>query len=131
MITQLIRFFCTFILGAVFLALPIFLKEKNLKNLTRNLPFECGIENIFTRRPPFSLQFFILGLIFIIFDIEILITLFLLYNSLDLNILSYLVFLVLFVIFLYATLLLEWKTNKLIWFIWEFPFLLHRFTFFP
>lgn len=119
------------ILGLLFLILPIIFKDRPKKTFNRNLPFECGIENVFTRRPPFSLQFFILGLIFIIFDIEILITLFIVFNRLDLNLLNYLIFLIVFIIFLYLTLLLEWKSNKLIWFIWEHLCLLHRRSFIP
>ena len=128
--TQIIILGCTTIIGRLFLFLPILLKEKNNKNFPRRLPFECGIENVFISRPPFSLQFFILGLIFIIFDMEILITLFLLCNKIDVTLPAYLAFLIIFVLFLYFTLLLEWKTNKLIWFIWEFYLSFARIDFY-
>ena len=38
----------------------------------KTLPFECGIENFKTIRVPFSIQFFFIGIIFVLFDIEIL-----------------------------------------------------------
>jgi NADH:ubiquinone oxidoreductase subunit 3 (chain A) len=48
----------------------VFLELKN-----PNSSFECGIENNLLTRVPFSLQFFLIGLIFIIFDLEVIILL--------------------------------------------------------
>lgn len=38
---------------------------------TRPQPFECGIESVIITRNRFRLQFFIIGLIFVVFDLEI------------------------------------------------------------
>lgn len=53
-----------FLLG-FFLSLKI-LKDKNLQS-----PFECGFSPFSINRPPFSLHFFILALVFIVFDLEL------------------------------------------------------------
>lgn len=53
-----------------FLVSEVFLELKN-----PNSSFECGIENNLLTRVPFSLQFFLIGLIFIIFDLEVIILL--------------------------------------------------------
>jgi NADH-ubiquinone oxidoreductase chain 3 len=53
-----------------FLLREFFIERKN-----PNSSFECGIENNLLTRTPFSLQFFLIGLIFIIFDLEVIIIL--------------------------------------------------------
>jgi len=59
----LISFFLFFL--GFFVSLKI-LKDKNLQS-----PFECGFSPFSINRPPFSLHFFILALIFIVFDLEL------------------------------------------------------------
>merc|ERR1711997_1345106 len=59
----LISFFLFFL--GFFVSLKI-LKDKNLQS-----PFDCGFSPFSINRPPFSLHFFILALIFIVFDLEL------------------------------------------------------------
>merc|ERR1712050_150082 len=63
-IFRLLISFFLFFLG-FFVSLKI-LKDKNLQS-----PFECGFSPFSINRPPFSLHFFILALIFIVFDLEL------------------------------------------------------------
>nr|YP_010324917.1 NADH dehydrogenase subunit 3 [Haemaphysalis tibetensis]UNO54046.1 NADH dehydrogenase subunit 3 [Haemaphysalis tibetensis]UNO54085.1 NADH dehydrogenase subunit 3 [Haemaphysalis tibetensis]UTV01450.1 NADH dehydrogenase subunit 3 [Haemaphysalis tibetensis] len=46
---------------------------KGLKSKEKLSPFECGFDPFSFSRVPFSLKFFFIGIIFLIFDVEIII----------------------------------------------------------
>nr|WSP02053.1 NADH dehydrogenase subunit 3 [Iassus latus] len=70
MIIMIICFMILFVLLIMnFLILMIMKKKKN--NFNKMNPFECGFNSISKKRLPFSTHFFIIGMIFLIFDIEI------------------------------------------------------------
>nr|YP_006234423.1 NADH dehydrogenase subunit 3 [Robertsicus elaphensis]AET63070.1 NADH dehydrogenase subunit 3 [Robertsicus elaphensis] len=48
-----------------------FMKFKNILSKHKFSPFECGLDPFSSSRVPFSLKFFIIGIIFLVFDIEI------------------------------------------------------------
>lgn len=48
---------------------------KNLKNKEKLSPFECGFDPFSFSRVPFSLKFFFIGIVFLVFDVEIVIIL--------------------------------------------------------
>jgi NADH:ubiquinone oxidoreductase subunit 3 (subunit A) len=66
--------------------------------------FECGVDVQKYKQTSFSLQFFMIGLIFILFDLEII---FLVCIIITNNLYSYLCWLLLFIVFIYITLLYE------------------------
>nr|ACY01630.1 NADH dehydrogenase subunit 3 [Galendromus occidentalis] len=75
--------------------------------------FECGFDALSSPRSPFSIQFFKILVIFLLFDMEILIVLpFPLYK---LNYLFNIFFLLLILLFLIFGLLYEWKEGSLDW----------------
>ncbi|EFN76753.1 hypothetical protein EAI_04502, partial [Harpegnathos saltator] len=45
--------------------------KKIFKNREKNSSYECGFESISFSRFPFRIQFFLISLIFLIFDTEI------------------------------------------------------------
>nr|YP_010878927.1 NADH dehydrogenase subunit 3 [Batracomorphus chlorophana]WHE42579.1 NADH dehydrogenase subunit 3 [Batracomorphus chlorophana] len=47
--------------------------KKKKKNMNKMTPFECGFNSMSNKRLPFSSHFFIIGMMFLIFDIEIII----------------------------------------------------------
>jgi len=61
----------TFITPLVLLLINSLLYKKYI--LSRNKPraFECGFDTILPARTPFSLKFYLISIIFLIFDIEI------------------------------------------------------------
>nr|YP_010692531.1 NADH dehydrogenase subunit 3 [Aonchotheca putorii]WBV76987.1 NADH dehydrogenase subunit 3 [Aonchotheca putorii] len=83
-----------------------FMKEK--------YSFECGFESFKLNRLPFSLNFFMISLIFVLFDLEIVILVAMMsYVSsfyLNLYIMSQL-----FLVFMLLSLLIEWNLGKLKW----------------
>nr|YP_010324943.1 NADH dehydrogenase subunit 3 [Dermacentor steini]UNO54124.1 NADH dehydrogenase subunit 3 [Dermacentor steini]UNO54163.1 NADH dehydrogenase subunit 3 [Dermacentor steini] len=62
----------------ILLGLMIFfflMNFKNLKTKEKNSPFECGFDPFSLSRVPFSLKFFLVGIIFLIFDVEVVVIL--------------------------------------------------------
>ncbi|MBK9167426.1 MAG: NADH-quinone oxidoreductase subunit A [Bryobacterales bacterium] len=57
---------------AVAIALPVlsFVLGKRLKNAVKDLPYESGITPVGNARQRFSVKFYLVGMLFILFDIE-------------------------------------------------------------
>merc|ERR1712157_249746 len=60
------------IISMILLGLGLLL-IKGVKELSLLRPFECGFRPRTRTRPPFSLHFFIIALVFMIFDVELII----------------------------------------------------------
>jgi NADH-quinone oxidoreductase subunit A len=52
------------------LILISFLLGKKVKNRVKDMPYECGITPTGTARERFSVRFYLVGMLFIVFDIE-------------------------------------------------------------
>nr|BDQ43809.1 NADH dehydrogenase subunit 3 [Metaphire communissima] len=91
------------------------LAARSTEDREKSTPFECGFDPKNTARIPFSMRFFLLAIIFIVFDIEIVLLmpiptmLMTSYNSHI--ILTYLVF----IIVLIVGLVHEWNEGSLDW----------------
>nr|AJQ21595.1 NADH dehydrogenase subunit 3 [Osedax mucofloris] len=58
-------------LPAVFMMLAWWLSSRPNPTLNKYSPYECGFDPKNTARIPFSLRFFLLAVIFLVFDVEI------------------------------------------------------------
>nr|YP_006575875.1 NADH dehydrogenase subunit 3 [Calosoma sp. BYU-CO241]ACZ58524.1 NADH dehydrogenase subunit 3 [Calosoma sp. BYU-CO241] len=71
MYTILIMSFILMILSTVVMLIANILSKKTFMDREKNSPFECGFDPKNSARLPFSLQFFLIAVIFLIFDVEI------------------------------------------------------------
>nr|YP_009735120.1 NADH dehydrogenase subunit 3 [Acropyga guianensis]QBG38619.1 NADH dehydrogenase subunit 3 [Acropyga guianensis] len=95
MLTIYLIMICMFI-SFMILMINIIFSIKFLKMREKMSPFECGFDPLTNPRLPFSIQFFLISLIFLIFDIEItlLIPLIYIYNLNKIMIFSSFLFLI-------------------------------------
>nr|DBA43929.1 TPA_asm: ND3 [Bombus hortorum] len=91
--------------------LSIFLK----KNFEKNLPYECGFNPITKMNIPFSLPFYMISMTFLIFDVEIILLLPLIFYMKTLNSLYLFLLMIFFFIMLMFSLIMEWSCNFLNW----------------
>nr|QUB07143.1 NADH dehydrogenase subunit 3 [Platycorynus sp. N26] len=89
--------------------------KKTTYDREKSSPFECGFDPKTHSRLPFSLQFFLIGIIFMIFDIEIAILLPMIYTLKMTNVLSYTLTTIGFIAILILGILHEWKQGSLNW----------------
>nr|YP_009560643.1 NADH dehydrogenase subunit 3 [Liriomyza chinensis]AWX34631.1 NADH dehydrogenase subunit 3 [Liriomyza chinensis] len=91
------------------------LAKKSFSDREKNSPFECGFDPKSSSRLPFSLRFFLVTIIFLIFDVEIALILpmvmILNYSNIMVWTLTSLIFLIILLIGLYH----EWHQGMLNW----------------
>nr|YP_010321825.1 NADH dehydrogenase subunit 3 [Stenochironomus zhengi]UKO33052.1 NADH dehydrogenase subunit 3 [Stenochironomus zhengi] len=103
-----------FISSITMIISSLLMKKKNInrENLT---PFECGFNTINSPRLPFSIKFFLISIIFLIFDVEITLILPLIltikYSNLFMWTISNFIFLIILIIGLFY----EWLQGSLNW----------------
>nr|AXS66284.1 NADH dehydrogenase subunit 3 [Chrysomeloidea sp. 1 KM-2017] len=89
--------------------------KKSFSDREKSSPFECGFDPKSHSRLPFSLQFFLISIIFLIFDIEIAILLPMIYSMKTSSMLSFSLTTILFILILLGGLIHEWKQGSLNW----------------
>nr|YP_010730019.1 NADH dehydrogenase subunit 3 [Leptopsylla segnis]WEF75059.1 NADH dehydrogenase subunit 3 [Leptopsylla segnis] len=91
------------------------LSYKSIYDQEKNSPFECGFDPISSSRLPFSLHFFLIAIIFLIFDIEIALILpMIILYSLSMKI-YWLMTSIIFIMILLIGLYYEWFQGMLNW----------------
>nr|QJW34312.1 NADH dehydrogenase subunit 3 [Schoutedenia ralumensis] len=84
-------------------------------NLNKSAPFECGFDPFNKSRIPFSMNFYLITIIFLIFDIEISIILPMILNFKISNMMTFNIMFIMFFMFMIITLFYEWKFGSLNW----------------
>nr|YP_010164062.1 NADH dehydrogenase subunit 3 [Nanhaipotamon hongkongense]QRK27351.1 NADH dehydrogenase subunit 3 [Nanhaipotamon hongkongense] len=105
----------TFLLSTLIMMLTSILAKKTISDREKNSPYECGFDPKGSSRLPFSLRFFLIAVIFLIFDVEITLLLPIapvIYLS---NIFSWLSTIIFFLVILLLGLYYEWYQGALEW----------------
>nr|APX40622.1 NADH dehydrogenase subunit 3 [Psylliodes chrysocephala] len=99
----------------ILISLLNFISKKTFYDREKSSPFECGFDPKATARLPFSLHFFLIAIIFLIFDVEITLLLPLILTMKMSNIYNYSTILTIFIIILIMGLYHEWNQGALEW----------------
>nr|APT41496.1 NADH dehydrogenase subunit 3 [Trichopygomyia trichopyga] len=99
----------------IVMLLASLLSKKTLIDREKSSPFECGFDPKTTSRLPFSLQFYLIGIIFLIFDIEIALLLPMILSFQISNMLIWATTSLLFLLILIIGLFHEWYQGALNW----------------
>nr|AOY39220.1 NADH dehydrogenase subunit 3 [Helophorus sp. BMNH 724835] len=103
------------IISMIMMTLASILSKKTFSDREKNSPFECGFDPKSSARLPFSLQFFLIAIIFLIFDVEITLLIPLILTLKISNIFFYLSISTFFLIILLMGLYHEWNQGALNW----------------
>nr|YP_007474887.1 NADH dehydrogenase subunit 3 [Liphistius erawan]AFC77875.1 NADH dehydrogenase subunit 3 [Liphistius erawan] len=102
----------TVTLSFIFLLMSISFSKSLASDFEKLSPYECGFDPFSSPRLPFSLRFFLISIIFIIFDVEISL---ILPAPMSLKSPSSLIFMSSFLIILLLSLFFEWNNGALKW----------------
>nr|APX40050.1 NADH dehydrogenase subunit 3 [Psylliodes cupreatus] len=99
----------------ILISLLNLISKKTFYDREKSSPFECGFDPKASARLPFSLHFFLIAIIFLIFDVEISLLLPLILTLKISNMMNYSYILVTFIIILLLGLYHEWSQGSLNW----------------
>nr|ALK60820.1 NADH dehydrogenase subunit 3 [Portunus sanguinolentus] len=105
----------TIIVCYIVMTLASAISKKTIVDREKNSPYECGFDPKGSARFPFSLRFFLIAVIFLIFDVEITLLLPLASIFNVTNLFSWLITGTLFLLILLIGLYYEWKQGALDW----------------
>nr|AML26749.1 NADH dehydrogenase subunit 3 [Histeridae sp. BMNH 1274745] len=95
------------------------LSKKTITDREKSSPFECGFDPLNSPRIPFSLHFFLIAVIFLIFDVEITLLIPMI-QVLKLSSMTYLLTFLSFILILIVGTLHEWNQGALNWTNWGY-----------
>nr|YP_010946823.1 NADH dehydrogenase subunit 3 [Rhabdoblatta atra]WGO57580.1 NADH dehydrogenase subunit 3 [Rhabdoblatta atra] len=115
MYTMLMMIMFILTLSSVIMMLASILSKKSIEDREKSSPFECGFDPKSSARLPFSLRFFLIAVIFLIFDVEIALLLPMTIIMLSSNMKSWFIISTIFLIILLIGLFHEWNQGSLEW----------------
>nr|YP_010178025.1 NADH dehydrogenase subunit 3 [Conaspidia wangi]QSZ78256.1 NADH dehydrogenase subunit 3 [Conaspidia wangi] len=105
----------TLSLSLLIMMLSSILSKKTTSDREKNSPFECGFDPKSKSRIPFSIRFFLIAVIFLIFDVEIALMLPMILILSISNIKIWFILSLYFILILLMGLYYEWKFGALNW----------------
>lgn len=111
---------CLLRVVSIVILLALILSDKNFLHREKATPFECGFDINSANRIPFSLRFFLITIIFLIFDVEIVILIPYLKAFNEGLFLFWLPTTLIFIIVLILGLVHEWNQGALKWSFWRY-----------
>nr|URH16988.1 NADH dehydrogenase subunit 3 [Calcaritermes emarginicollis] len=105
----------TMTLTGIIMSLTTILSKKNIEDREKSSPFECGFDPSSSARLPFSMRFFLIAVIFLIFDVEIALLLPVTIVMTTSNTSSWMMISAIFLLILIIGLYHEWNQGSLEW----------------
>nr|AQP26614.1 NADH dehydrogenase subunit 3 [Cornitermes cumulans] len=105
----------TILLSAAIMVLTTLISKKMNEDREKSSPFECGFDPKNSARLPFSSRFFLIAVIFMIFDVEIALLLPMPITMLSSNMKSWMLVSTVFLLILIIGLYHEWNQGSLEW----------------
>nr|QNV11589.1 NADH dehydrogenase subunit 3 [Limnophora tigrina] len=102
-------------ISIIVMLLASILSKKTIVDREKSSPFECGFDPKSSSRLPFSLRFFLIAIIFLIFDVEITLLLPIILIMNYSNILMWTITSIIFILILLLGLYHEWNQGMLNW----------------
>nr|AMW67975.1 NADH dehydrogenase subunit 3 [Balmes birmanus] len=100
---------------SIMMLIASILSKKSFYDREKNSPFECGFDPKSSARMPFSLHFFLIAIIFLIFDVEIALLLPIIVIMNFSNLLMWISTSMFFIMILLIGLYHEWNQGALEW----------------
>nr|YP_002735050.1 NADH dehydrogenase subunit 3 [Neuroctenus parus]ABZ02066.1 NADH dehydrogenase subunit 3 [Neuroctenus parus] len=91
------------------------ISKKSCMDREKSSPFECGFDPMSSPRKPFSIHFFLIGILFLVFDVEIAIILPMIILLKISSSWNWLLVMLTFMVVLIAGLYHEWNNGALKW----------------
>nr|YP_005088740.1 NADH dehydrogenase subunit 3 [Ctenoptilum vasava]AEB71607.1 NADH dehydrogenase subunit 3 [Ctenoptilum vasava] len=103
------------IISNIIMLLSLIISKKSFKDREKCSPFECGFDPKSSARNPFSLHFFLITVIFLIFDVEIALIFPMIYSFKMTNLIIWSKTSIFFIFMLLIGIYHEWNQNMLNW----------------
>nr|YP_010022253.1 NADH dehydrogenase subunit 3 [Asyndetus clavipes]QOL12443.1 NADH dehydrogenase subunit 3 [Asyndetus clavipes] len=103
------------LISMVVMIIASILSKKSIVDREKSSPFECGFDPKSSSRLPFSIQFFLIAIIFLIFDVEIALILPIIIIINHSNVWVWLMTTFIFIFILLIGLYHEWNQGALNW----------------
>ena len=103
------------VIVTIVISLALILSLKTKRDREKASPFECGFDSNSSSRLPFSIRFFLITIIFLIFDVEIVILLPAIHRVNQALLEQWILVFITFVVILFIGLIHEWKQGALNW----------------